>query len=230
MDKNEKLIDFPAFLASMAHDMKNSLNMLLNTLDEVISTCTPDKCKSHRHLSLIQYEATRVNFNLIQLLTLYKIDRDQFSVNISHYPVAELLEENILQNKPLLDFKDIEICTECSDDLTWFLDSNLLSGVINNILNNAYRYASKRILIRADENNGWLVISVEDDGKGYPEEMLGTGVRNGGGTSFKTGSTGLGLYFSSMVAKLHKNKDREGFISISNGGAYGGGCFTITLP
>jgi len=230
MDKTKGLIDFPAFLASMAHDMKNSLSMLLNTLDEVVSTCTPEKCPSHKYLSQMQYEATRVNFNLIQLLTLYKMDHDQFSINISHYPVSEIFEEIILQNKPLLDFKGIEIFTECPEDLTWFLDSSLISGVINNVLNNAYRYTRSRILIRGNENNGWLVLSIEDDGQGYPEEMLGTGIQKDSGVSFKTGSTGLGLYFASMVAKLHKNKDREGFISISNGGEYGGGCFTITLP
>ena len=28
----------------------------------------------------------------------------------------------------------------------------------------------------------------------------------------------------------NKNKGREGYISISNGGKYGGGCFRITLP
>ncbi|MEW6600622.1 MAG: HAMP domain-containing sensor histidine kinase [Nitrospirota bacterium] len=230
MDDNEKKIDFSAFLASMAHDMKNSLGMLLNTIDEVVSTCKPDKCPSHRYLSQMQYEATRVNFNLIQLLTLYKMDRGQFSINISHYPVSEIIEDIVLQNKPLLDFKGIEIFTECPDDLTWFLDSNLVSGVINNILNNAYRYAKSKILIRVEENNGWLAVGIEDDGQGYPEEMLGTGLRAGSGVSFATGSTGLGLYFASMVAKLHKNKDREGNISISNGGEYGGGCFTVNLP
>jgi len=230
MDKTERMIDFPAFLASMAHDMKNSLSMLLNTLDEVVANCTPEKCPSYGHLSQMQYEATRVNFNLIQMLTLYKMDNDQFSINISHYPVSELIEENVLQNKPLLDFKGIEIVSECPDDLTWFLDSDLISGVINNILNNAYRYANSKIFIRAYEKDGWLVLSIEDDGNGYPEEMLGTGVQTASGVSFRTGSTGLGLYFASMVLKLHKNKDRVGFISISNGGEYGGGCFTITLP
>lgn len=230
MDKTERRINFSAFLASMAHDMKNSLGMLLNTIDEIVSTCTPEKCPSHRHLSQMQYEATRVNFNLIQLLTMYKMDHDQLSINISHYPVSEIIEEIILQNKPLLDFKDIEIFTECPDDLTWFMDCNLISGVINNILNNAYRYASSKILMRAYENGGWLVLSIEDDGQGYPEEMLETGGQTGRGVSFRTGSTGLGLYFASMVAKLHKNKDREGFVSISNSGEYGGGCFTMTLP
>jgi hypothetical protein len=45
-----------------------------------------------------------------------------------------------------------------------------------------------------------------------------------------TGSTGLGLYFSMLVAKSHTNKDREGYISIVNGGSLGGGVFTIYIP
>jgi len=47
---------------------------------------------------------------------------------------------------------------------------------------------------------------------------------------FKTGSTGLGLYFSLMVAGMHVNQDKSGFISIINGGAMGGGVFSIHLP
>jgi len=225
----EKVIDFPAFLASMAHDMKNSLGMLLNTLGEATDVCTADNCRSHRHLTQIQYEATRVNNNLVQLLTLYKMENRQFSVNISQYPVAEVLEENVLQNKPLLDFREIELSAECDEELTWFFDSNLISGVINNVVNNAFRYAKARIRIRAVEDNGWLVLSIEDDGEGYPASMLGPDVR-ATGVSFKTGSTGLGLYFASAIAAMHKNKGKEGSISLSNGGEYGGGCFKIILP
>ncbi len=230
MGTYENLIDFPAVLASSVHDMKNSLGMVLNTLDEVVGNCTPENCPSHALLSQMQYEAARVNNNLIQLLTLYKMDEDQLSINISQYPASEILEESVLQNKPLLDVKGIEIFTECPDDLSWFFDRNLISGVINNVLNNAFRYVRDKIKIRAAEKNGWFMISIEDDGKGYPDELLGTGLKTGSGVSFKTGSTGLGLFFASMVAMAHKNKGREGFISISNGGEYGGGCFTINLP
>lgn len=230
MKRAEKDIDFPAFLASMAHDMKNSLSMLLSTLDEVFSHCTSQNCPSHRPLSQMQYEATRVNNNLIQLLTLYKMDNEQLSINISQYPVLDFLEESVLQNKPLLDYKGIEVSVECDDDLTWFFDRNLIAGVINNVLNNAFRYAKNRIKLRAEDRAGWLVLRIEDDGRGYPEDMLGAAGESSTGVSFRTGSTGLGLYFASIVALAHTNRDREGSVSLSNGGEYGGGCFTITLP
>lgn len=233
MKKKEESIDFQSFLASVAHDMKNSLGIVLNSLDEVINSCEQcitEPCTSRNNLLQVNYEAIRVNHNLIQLLTLYKMENDQFGMNIAHYNVDDILDENILQNKPLLDYKGIEALTECDDALTWFFDRDLLSGVINNVLNNSFRYAKDKIKIKAEEKDGWLVLSIEDNGEGYPEDILQKGTQTSGEVNFKTGSTGLGLYFASLVAKAHRNKGREGFITLSNGGEYGGGCFTINLP
>jgi len=226
----KKLIDFEALLASTTHDMKNSLGMMLSSLDEVVNNCTSENCPSHKHLLHMQYEANRVNNNLIPLLTLYKMDNNQLSMNISHYSVSDLLEETILQSRGLLEYKDIKLVIDCPDDLYWFFDRNLIVGVINNVLNNAFRYAGDRIVLRADEREGYLLISVEDNGKGYPESMLGSSVKTNRAVSFQSGSTGLGLFFASMVAMMHKNKDREGYVSLSNNEESGGGCFSIILP
>jgi hypothetical protein len=50
------------------------------------------------------------------------------------------------------------------------------------------------------------------------------------GVNFMTNSTGLGLYFSSEVARMHKHRGRHGALRLENGGAFGGGCFVLTLP
>jgi hypothetical protein len=47
---------------------------------------------------------------------------------------------------------------------------------------------------------------------------------------FLTNSTGLGLYFSSEVAKMHKHRGQGGSIALENGGTLGGGCFILRLP
>lgn len=60
--------------------------------------------------------------------------------------------------------------------------------------------------------------------------MLEEGIKVNRGVSFNTGSTGLGLYFSSIVAKMHKNQGRTGDILLENGGKFGGGCFVLRLP
>lgn len=228
-DPEKKDMQFPAFLASIAHDMKNSLGMLINTTEEILGNCSDRDCPSNPLLSKLQYEAKRVNNNLIQLLALYKMDRDQYTLNIAYHSVAEFLEDAALQNKPLLEFKGISIKTDCSDVLTWFFDSDLIAGVINNVLNNAYRYAHDSIGITAGEENGFLAIHIRDNGEGYPDHMLTEGAGVSGNINFSTGSTGLGLYFASIVANMHRNKNRTGFIRTSNC-ANGGGCFSIYLP
>lgn len=226
-------MQFPAFLASIAHDMKNSLGMLINTTEEILGNCSGKECPSNPLLSNLQYEAKRVNNNLIQLLTLYKMDKDQYTLNIGYHSVSEFLEDATLQNRPLLDFKGISIEADCPDELAWFFDSDLVAGVINNVMNNAYRYAYDRIWITAGEEDGYLAIRIRDNGEGYPEHMITEGAAGSGGTkgvSFSSGSTGLGLYFASIVANIHRNKNRKGFIRTSNCDGNRGGCFSIYLP
>jgi hypothetical protein len=47
---------------------------------------------------------------------------------------------------------------------------------------------------------------------------------------FQTGSTGIGLYFSRIIAALHDSGGRKGTIAISNGGALGGAVFELRIP
>lgn len=227
--KPEK-IEFATILASTVHDMKNSLGLLLNTLDEVIGQCAPEQCPSYNQFSKLHYEAKRVSNDLIQLLTLYKIGNAQYTPNIAHHSLAEFLEETVLQNKPLFDFNGIEIEVDCPDDLYGFFDRELVAGVINNVMNNAFRYTSHRLKISAREHEGYLELSVADDGRGYPDAMLQGYGQPREEISFVTGSTGLGLYFAATVAHLHTNESRRGSIQIQNGGPLGGGMFTVRLP
>lgn len=229
-NKQLEQIDFSGILASTVHDMKNSLGLLLSTLDEVMTECTPQSCPVYAQFSKLQYEAKRVNNDLIQLLTLYRIDNSQYTPNIASYSVSEFIEENVLENKPLLDFNAITIDVDCSNDLVWFFDRDLMSGVVNNVMNNAFRYTKDKLRLSAKEENGYLVLQIEDNGRGYPEQILHSRGRPQNPISFRSGSTGLGLYFAATVARLHRNQDKEGFVETRNGGAYGGGCFVIYLP
>jgi len=101
--------------------------------------------------------------------------------------------------------------------------------VLNNAIHNALHCARSEIRLSAAEENGFLAIRVEDDGDGFPQEIL----ENGGSMkslNLSGGKTGLGLYFSAVCAGLHSNKDQTGRIALSNGGSLGGAVFTLLLP
>ena len=226
---NEKTsIDFSTILASTIHDVKNSLGVVLDSLDELVEIAG-DSLPADK-LGKLQYEAKRVNNNLVQLLALYKMENRGLSVNIDEYWVREFLEEMLIAEKAMLEARRISLEFKCEDDMSWYFDRDLVAGVLRNAINNAIRYAKGVVLITAEERDGYLVLSVNDDGEGFPENMLADGRQQGHGVNFSSGSTGLGLYFTSRVAELHKNRDKSGSIELANGHQLGGGCFSIKLP
>lgn len=224
----DKRLNFSGILASSIHDMKNSLGMVLSSLDEIVDreagecTCTPDQ------VGQLQYEAKRVNDNLIQLLSLYKLENGLYNANIEEIYVEEFLEESLLQVKPLLDFKGISGELDVDPDLMWYFDRQLMAGVIDNIVTNAVRYTRDRIVISATVKEDYLVLSINDNGPGFPEKMLGIDVTADDGIDMISGRTKLGLFFVSMVAAQHTNRGKEGYIRLENGDD--GGSFSIYLP
>ncbi|MEN6331919.1 MAG: HAMP domain-containing sensor histidine kinase [Smithella sp.] len=226
-------MDFSDILASTLHDTKNSLGLLFNNLEDIISECRGQKCPSCIEFYKLQYEIKRLNHSFIRLLSLYKAEKSQLAFNIDYHSIREVLEDAAVQHEALLNAKGIEIEIDCDPVLFWALDRNLIAGVLDNIINNCFRYTKEKVKISSFTTNGYLVIRIEDDGPGYPSSMLFNENSNPlfeKGIDFQTGSTGLGIYFSVMVSSLHVNNEKSGFISITNGGELNGGVFSIYIP
>ncbi len=230
MNDNEEPLDFSLIIASAVHDMKNSLSMLLHSVDTLCEEI-PEDVKEKLNTSTIQYEAERVNNYLIQLLGLYRLENKRLSLHIDEHYLDDLLEEQAAHYREMMQGKNVTLSISSDPGLCWFFDREVILGVLNNALNNASRYTKSAIEVSAREENGYLVIDVQDDGAGYPKDMIkadpGEIMKN---INFKTGSTSLGLYFASMVAKMHTEGDRHGYIKLSNGGKLNGGVFSLYLP
>jgi signal transduction histidine kinase len=221
---------FTAILASVAHDVKNSLGMMIGTLENAMAACPPEGCVNGERLPLVLYEAMRANHQLVQLLALYRIGNDQYSLNLGYHPVAGLLEECVLQSRPLLDVRGIAVEVSCPQGLHGFFDRELVEGVLGSVLANGLRYTRGRLHLAAWEEDGGLALAVDDDGHGYPSAMLAAGEAQPGELDLGRGHTGLGLHFARVVAELHRNRGRSGHIALSNGSPLGGGRFLLYLP
>ncbi|WP_168203136.1 sensor histidine kinase [Marinobacter fonticola] len=221
-------LDFTMVMASAVHDMKNSLGMLLHSLDE-LGDEIPGSVGSSPRFNTLRYEAERVHGDLVQLLGLYRLDQDTLSAHIEEHFLPDYLEAQLARHVPLLEGHGLEHTLVC-DSVSGYFDAELLAGVINNTVNNAIRYTRSSIYISAGEHEGYLVIRVADDGSGYPHAMLQSASSAAEPINFQSGSTRLGLYFAEAVAHLHRNGDRCGEIRILNGGPLGGGVFEIWLP
>ncbi|WP_372964115.1 sensor histidine kinase [Marinobacter sp.] len=221
-------IDFSMVLASSVHDMKNSLGMLLNTLDE-LRVENEGAFANSKKFNQLQYEAERMHNDLVQLLGIYRLGEENLSAHIDEHFIPDFLTTHLARHIPLLEGLGIEFSVE-AEEINGFFDEDLLTGVLNNTINNAIRYTKSKIRLTGREQDGYLVIGVEDDGAGYPESMRHNVANTPSTLDFKNGSTSLGLYFASSVAKLHTEGDRTGSISLHNGGYLNGGVFEIWLP
>lgn len=223
------------FLASTVHDMKNSISVVSGTLETLLAASQDAPNPASAQMAQMLYQTKRLNDNLIQLLALYKqVGKPGYPFDAQPQMIVQVIEQVVTQEKILLQSKNIAIETDCDPELIWCLDEDLIIGVLGHAINNAIRYTKDRIRLSAVESGGMLAIRVEDNGSGYPPALLkaGTAAMDGmeAGVNFLTNSTGLGLYFSSEVAKMHKHRQRSGSIALENGGALGGGCFILRLP
>jgi len=222
--------DFSTILASSVHDMKNSIGMLIASVETILEEYTPQNEQQKKHFKTLQYEASRINGELIQLLTLYRNDNGFLPVNIDEQFVADILEDQIARNQLLLDAGNIEFELHCDESLIWYFDADLVGGVIHNVLVNCIRYTDSKVLISATEINGKLCISISDNGPGYPDDMLRDPSNRVEQAQLAEGATHLGLYFAGLIAELHKQDGVHGFIELINDGALGGGEFRLFLP
>ena len=220
---------FSDALASSIHDIKNSLSTVLIALDELLEEPGCEIGNPHL-MNLLRREAQRANNNLVQLLSIYKLDGDRLDPRLDEYNLAEFLEEVVAENAALVTAMEIRLGSECEPDSSGYFDENLVRGVLNHALGNAERYARARIHVSAVLDDGYTVFRVEDDGDGFPREMLDQSRSEDKGNAFTQGHTQLGLYFASAVARLHQNGDRRGFIRLRNAYRLTGGCFELWIP
>jgi len=230
MQKNNDDI-FNLILASTVHDMKNSLGMLGQSLKSIFEHIDPAAIdtKANNLCGIVQYETSRVNNSLMQLLAIYKLENEQLPFNPSYYNLYDFLDEQRLLHLPLLEAKNIDCEIDCDEDIEGVFDESLLGTVLENIIGNAIRYTKNKIAIRCNQND-MLEIEIADDGSGYPEQMIKLEGNYIHGINQSSGSTGLGLFFAQKIAEMHKHKDQNGSIELANGGALNGGRFIIKLP
>jgi two-component system, OmpR family, sensor histidine kinase SenX3 len=235
MDDTQHSQQLALFLASTAHDMKNSISVLSGTLERLLDGASPQTETAYPQMAQMLYQTRRLNDNLMQLLALYKqVGQPEYPFDVQAIPMVELAEQVAALGRVLLQSRGIAFEVEVDTDLIWHLDEDLIVGVVSHAVNNAVNYTRDRIRLALRQRDDLLEIRVEDNGDGYPQALLDAGAEAMSGVSsgvdFRTNSAGLGLYFAREVARMHRHRGQHGAVRLENGGRLGGGCFILTLP
>jgi two-component system sensor histidine kinase RstB len=97
---------------------------------------------------------------------------------------------------------------------------------LRNLLRNAFKYASKQIVVSAELDQDRILIHVDDDGIGIPpedrEHVFSAFTRLDRSRDRATGGYGLGLAITRRVLELH------GGTAIADAAPLGGARFTLS--
>jgi signal transduction histidine kinase len=168
---------------------------------------------------------------LVQLLGLYKLGVNQMPLQPAYHELDDFIEAQLACHHEVFASRGIMASYEV-DPLSplGFFDRELIASVLANCINNAIRHARHAILITVSDAAGQLVLTINDDGDGYPAKMIEHQADYVQGINQSSGSTGLGLYFAGRIAALHQRNGVAGRTEINNGGPLGGGVFSLYLP
>lgn len=230
MNQDNQGLDFSSVIASTVHDLKNSLSALTHAHSQWLARL-PEELRGGTEQGVVEHELSHLNGMLVQLLGLYKLGVNQLPICPDYHELDDFIEAQLAAQEDVIKHRDILATWRIeTESPLGFFDRELVASVVANVLTNAIRYAGHALLISIEEEGEQLVISVNDDGAGYPQRMLERQHDYVQGIDSQSGSTGLGLYFAARIAALHERNGVRGRIEIANGGTLGGGLFRLYLP
>jgi PAS domain S-box-containing protein len=143
--------------------------------------------------------------------------------------VVSLVEDSLRLNEYALKRHGVEVVRELQKAPLMNIEKHKILQILVNLVRNAKyacddsKRADKRLTVRMTNGDGWIRISVIDNGIGIPPENL-TRIFNYGFTTRK-GGHGFGLHGSALAAE-----EMGGSLTARSGGPGQGADFTLELP
>lgn len=161
------------FVADAAHQLRTPLTALKLELEHAARE--PDQDKHQRALSDMRSSIDRLTRLTNQLLTLARSEPGALShVGFHVLDLAQLVQQTAGRFLPRALSQDVDLGFE-GETAVWVQgDALLLEEVVNNLLDNALRYAGPAacVTVQVDACDGRALLAVEDNGPGVPEASL----------------------------------------------------------
>lgn len=231
MKNLNKKNEFHHVIVASIQDMKNSLNILQHTLEKMPVNKEAVGSFYYNDALALHYEVARMQNSTAQLHSLFLLENNELSLQLVENYLQDVVEEKIISHARLFQCLDVDITVEVDEGLYVYADSDLLAQVIDIAIVSAARYSKGKITIQAKSMHDGALISVEDNGQGYPDLALQdfAKVIKEKSLAELTNQT-LAWYFCYSIAKMHHIKRRHGWVKLSNDSQLGGSLFEIFIP
>ena len=184
----------------VAHDMKNPLTAMRLNVDMVLRDLTSTRARER--LGEARLAADRLDRMIRLFLDVYRLESAELVLTPASFDAQALVQEACRGQGPIVEVNGITL-EQTTEPCQIVSDGELLTRIIDNLLDNAIRHARSRVRVRlAKEDGGGACLTVEDDGAGVPDEAkarvfdkLATMTSDARGYN-----QGLGLTFCALAA------------------------------
>lgn len=233
------------FLATMSHEVRTPINAVIGYADLLDAGISGSLTAGQvRYVEGIQASSRHLLGLVSEILDLAKIEAGEMAVAAEEIAARPPVAAALRLIAPQAEQKGIALAEEWehTDEVRVLADEDRLRQILLNLLSNALKFTDPggTITLRCrtpetapveaalPEVGPWVVIEVEDTGRGIPSDQVGRVfepfVQAESGHTRRAGGTGLGLTISRRLARL-----MGGDLTLrSEAGA--GSCFSLWLP
>ncbi len=219
------------FLATLAHELRNPLAPIRTGL-EVLKLAPENEELQASVRETLERQTQQLITLVDDLLDVSRITRGKLHLRKSKVILQDIVDSAIEATRPVIDQARHELIVEVPPEpVELEADPHRLAQVFSNLLNNAAKYTPTegKIVFTAEQHADTVVVTVEDNGIGIPQEMQENIFRmfaqiERSGSDGESG-LGIGLTLVRSLLDLHK-----GSIEVSSDGPNRGSVFRVELP
>ena len=209
-DNNRKMWrmidDEKALRNAIAHDIRSPLSILRGYQEMLLEFVSAESIKTEDVIDILQtgmYQIDRIEHFTENMRKMSHLE--QRELQCSEIELSELAKK-IEAEAAMLSKKESKLCKveRVQEQNIVKVDEELVMEVTDNLLENAIRYAQKSIALQIKKKDGFLIISVEDDGIGFvdtEEKVTEPFYHKNPQDDLK--HFGLGMYISRIFCEKH---------------------------
>jgi signal transduction histidine kinase/CheY-like chemotaxis protein len=218
------------FLAILAHELRNPLAPIRNSLQILRLTAASDPA-AERVCEMMERQVNQMVRLVDDLMEVSRITRGKIELRKEETDLATIIRSAVETARPLIEAKQHQLAISLSPDpILLYGDALRLGQVLANLLNNAAKYTEPggQIWLAARRDADEAVISVRDNGIGLSAEMLPVVfemfMQVDRSSNRSEGGLGIGLTLVKNLVELH-----GGTIAAHSDGPGRGSEFTVRL-
>ncbi len=200
------------FLADISHELKTPIFSAQGFIHTLLDGAINDPNVRDRFLSKAAKSLDQLDSLIQDLIIISQLETGNIKIEPEAFDLKLLVQElfDLLEPKRKLRNTTFEITTS-GNSTTVFADLNRISQVLKNLIDNAVKYGNDNgsVIVKIDELEDIIKISVKDDGNGIPEEHLDKIFRRfyrvEKSRSREMGGTGLGLAIVKHIIEAHNS-------------------------